>query len=222
MQKNIPNPSATVLVLLAICIAGYWAWLAFKPTPSTGTQLLATPAGTLHAPDKTASLPGWKWIDTKDGFGFAAPRGTRLNHLQGKDSAVGEIIAAGFYLRYDFGFFSNSLEGAMSENDYSEERTTVDGHVAVVRRAIFRSDIRVADYATATDKSQRYFIGVYLPHVEYRPTYGVEGTWKSLSVDGAAATPGDRATVERLFKSIAFTQPPARHTLKRPGTEKER
>jgi hypothetical protein len=213
MQRHIPNPSATALVLLVVCIVGYWGWLALKPMPSSGTHVPAAPARTLQSPDNTAGQPGWSRIDSKDGFSFAAPRGTRLNHLQGKDSAVGEIVGEGFYLRYDFGFFSNSLEGVMSENEYSEERTTVDGHVAVVRRAIFRSDIRVADYATATDKSQRYFIGLYMPHVEYRPTYGVEGTWKSLSIDGAAASPEDRATVERLFKSIRFIQPPVRHTF---------
>ena len=203
MQRNIPNPSATALVLLAICIAGYWAWTALRPMPSP--IRVATPGVALEqAPGKVAGLPGWKWIDTKDGFGFAAPPGTRFTHLQGKDSAVGEIVGTGLYLRYDFGFFSNNLEGARGENDYSEEHTTVDGHVAVVRRATFRSDVRVADYGTATDKSQRHFIGLYMPRVEYRPTYGIEGTWKSLSIDGAAATPDDRTTVETIFKSIRF------------------
>lgn len=214
MQRHIPNASTAVLIALVVVLAGYLGWRALAPV-KPDTQVLTTHGGTSNrtvVPSSEDHPANWVRIDTRDGFSFYAPPGTHLDHLSGKDTAEGEIVAKTFDLRYDFGLFSDALEGAMNENDYAEERTIIDGHVAILRRATLRSDVRVKEYATATDKSQRLFIGLYMPRVEYRPARGGEGAWIALSIDGAAATPEDRTNIERMFKTIRFDQRPVRHT----------
>ena len=207
-----PNLVAAIMVALVLIGAGLFLWKVHKDAVQRRAQPLMLSASMLDLGLPRAGDAGWTRIDSKDGFSFAAPPGTRLDRLQGKDAAEGEIVGTGFTLHYEFGLFSDTLEGAAGEQDYAEERSIIDGHVAILRRATLRSDVRVKDYATATDKSQRWFIGLYMPRVEYRPARGGEAAWKSLSIDGAAAAPATRAMVERLFKTIRFTAPPVRAT----------
>ena len=54
----------------------------------------------------------WRLVEatsTFGGFSLGLPPGWQLNQLQGIDSYVGEIVAEGVRLEFDFGWYSNPL-----------------------------------------------------------------------------------------------------------------
>jgi len=132
-------------------------------------------------------------LDTGQGFGFYAPTGVGHERRQGIDSAVGAIVAPGFRLQYDFGFYSNSLEGMRNEAAYSEYETRIDGRRAIIRRAILRGG-----------NGPRYLIGLYVERADWVWAPSLQGAWRRLGIVGAAATEQDRDTVERMFTTIHF------------------
>lgn len=153
--------------------------------------VIVVPVATAFA--QPFSLRDWQRLDTGQGFGFYAPAGAGVERRQGIDSAVGEIVAPGFRLQYDFGFYSNPLEGMRSQSGYSEYETRIDGRRAIVRKAILRGG-----------DGPRYLIGLYMERADWVWGMNLLGAWRKLGISGAAATERDRDTVERMFSTIHF------------------
>lgn len=185
--------SIFALLIVVAMWGGCKAGEPLRPSPSEGRKTPAVMPAYVVVP-----LPsGWRHVDTKQGFGFDAPERTVSHRLQGTDSAVGEIRGPGFGISYDFGFYSNPLEGMREAADYSEDHITVDGREAIVRRAFWREG----------KVGQRYSTGLYVAKVELSTLFRPSGNWIALEIDGTAATEADRKIVERIFTTIRFDHP---------------
>ena len=179
---------ATVLTLLVIGGFAYWALRPLVHPPA----VVDVPLSAVKHSVTAIEIPsGWEKIDTKQGFSFFAPPGTRFQRLHGKDSSVGEIVGRTFHLQYDFGFYSNDLGDAKNNRDYSEDQVVIDGRDGLIRRATFSSP-----------DGQTYFAGLYVQQAVFHREY--PGRWAALEIHGTAASTQDRTTIEQLFKTVQF------------------
>ncbi len=196
MSRSSALIIAAVLTLLIVGVFAYWGLGGLIHPPAVVQEPLSTmrqPLAAIEVP------PGWTQIDTKQGFSFFAPPGTRFRQLPGTDSFLGEITGQTFVLQYDFGFYSNDLSEAKNNPDYSEETMSVDGRSGLVRMATL-----------SEAEGWPYFIGLYIQQAVFHSEY--PGRWAALEIHGTVAGPQDRATVEQIFQSIRFDKSVAKNT----------
>jgi hypothetical protein len=177
--------------VLTLAVVGAFAYWALRPLVHPPAVVAGPPSAVKHPVQPIEVPSGWVKIDTKQGFTFYAPPGTQLHPLKGEDSFVGEIVGPAFNLRYDFGFWSNDLGDAKNEQDYSEEQVVIDGRDGVIRRATF-----------ASEDGPSYFAGLYVQQAVFHHEY--PGRWAALEIHGSAPSTQDRASVERMFKTVQF------------------
>jgi hypothetical protein len=188
MSRSYPRILAVVLTLLVIGAFGYWALGNLIHPPA----VVDVPISAVKHRVQAIEVPsGWEKIDTKQGFSFYAPPGTRFQRLQGKDSSVGEIVGPTFNLQYDFGYWSNDLSEAKNNQDYSEDRVVIEGRDGLIKRATFSSE-----------GGQTYFAGLYVQQAVFHRAY--PGRWAALEIHGTAASVQDRAIIEQMFKTVQF------------------
>ena len=186
MSRSFALIAAAVLTLLVLGGFAYWALGGLvHPRVAVPLSAVRSPIAAIEAP------ADWQKIDTKQGFSFYAPPGTHFQPLQGEDSFVGEISSPTFMLQYDFGFYSNDLSDAKNNPDYSEESVSIYGRNGLVRRATLQSEA-----------GPHYFVGLYVREAVFHSDY--PGRWAALEIHGTATSAQDRATVERMFKTIQF------------------
>ncbi len=77
-----------------------------------GLLLLRTCAAIAKAAE--ANQPPWVRIEAGTAFSFEAPEGIRKVRLQGIDSFVGGYVSDQFTIGFDYGYYSNSLQGVAS------------------------------------------------------------------------------------------------------------
>jgi len=186
---------AFTLVLVVFGVGGLLLWQGAAPdavVPDISVPKLSEAA----SPAQPAHPKDWSLFSTGNGFTFYGPFRTGHDRLQGEDSAVGRIEGAGFALEYDFGLYSNPLEGMKNLSDYSESHVKIDGRDAVIRRGTIMENGR-----------QRYAIGLYVPQVYVSWGLRPDGNWVSLEIGGEAGTEAERKTVEKLFSTIRFDRP---------------
>jgi hypothetical protein len=73
----------------------------------------------------------WKQLDA-DYFTIYAPATWKFRKLQGIDSYVGEFVADGVRLEFDYGLYSNSIPAEAKEPTYTVVEEKIGGHLAKI------------------------------------------------------------------------------------------
>jgi ankyrin repeat protein len=134
----------------------------------------------------------WITLDAGQDFSLQAPTGTRYVQLQGTDSFVADFRNPRFTLEFDYGEYSNTLQGAENDPRYKVEYITIDGLKA-----------RLLTGPEPTDDSGcRHQTAVYVVN-----SYVALGM-SSLEMNGCTDDEKQIPVIQRIFKSIKFMRPP--------------
>jgi hypothetical protein len=122
----------------------------------------------------------WASVNAKDAFTFRAPPDLVEQHVQGIDSLVGKYDSPTLELSYDYGMYSDPLEGE-SYRSWTFRNVTVDGR----RARIGHSESRMA---------------IHFPQVG---TDSKLGDIK-LSMSATLKQPAAKDAAEIIFRSVDF------------------
>jgi len=184
-----------IAILLTLAVAGvvaFWAWYGLKSPPvhQPTVSIVTTPSG-------------WKQFEAGP-FNFYAPKYAVLRKLQDPDHAVGMLIGAGLYVRYEFGVYANTLADQADGTDYSQTETQIDGRTAILHKVTLNDrsqENRFGAYA------QPSYIGLYIPQAVRHTGPDGKVQWSALQIEGVAVNGDLRDTVEIILKSIRFGPP---------------
>jgi hypothetical protein len=137
------------------------------------------------APGTTTQSDDWQKVDSGCGFFFEAPPEMQQQPVTGIDSCVGQYQGAGMQLTYDYGGFSDPLEGYSDSPEYKEESATIDGFQAKVI-SLRRDD----------DSERPYAVAVHFPDI------GKGGVKLTMSIK--CEGPAEMDDARLIVKSITF------------------
>jgi hypothetical protein len=123
---------AKILAVLAtfavVAVVGYWSWSGLKSPP------VAKPASIVTTP------PGWKQLD-EGLFTLYAPDGSYIRKAQGNSGLeYGDIVGTNGCVRFKAGSQAAILVDKARHPDFVETPIVVDGHPAVLRKAMLTAN----------------------------------------------------------------------------------
>ena len=135
-----------------------------------------------------ADVPA-NWIEVAAGamLTVKAPPGTTFERTRVGDAFSGTFHGAGFDLVVEFGYHRDELKTPDGAKNASVQKVVIDekpGSIAT---------------ASMPDPAHPWYAGLHVPAVE-NDVFGP----LSLVVNGQAVTAEDRATVERIYRSVKF------------------
>jgi hypothetical protein len=153
-----------------------------------GTTVLAGIFACLLSAASAAEIPT-DWIEVAAGpmFTVKAPPGTIFERIRTGDAFAGTFHGAGFDLAGEFGYHRDDVK-------------TPDGvEMPAMQKVVIDTKPGTITTGTVNDPAHPAFVGLHVPAVE-KDDFG----FLSLVIDGRAAKPETRATVERIYNSIVF------------------
>jgi hypothetical protein len=135
---------------------------------------------------QAAGIPA-DWVDVQAGpmFTVKAPPGTTFERIRTGDAFAGAFHGAGFDLSVEFGYHRDDLKSLAAAG--TNQAVTIDTKPGTMVTG------------ASSDAGHPVYLGLHVPAVET----DVIGPM-SLVINGRLATSEDRATVERIYESIAF------------------
>ena len=158
------------------CLRTMWLLLSVLVCQTAFTSAAASDLGQLPPPQ-------WERIHAGNAFSFEAPTGTKVVPVRGIDSFVGAYQADGFSIGFDYGPWSNDLQGAPAWD-------AIDGHPA--------------KYASGPSPDCMAFPGDQTRGTLEASVYVAPSRKIALSMGGCARDEKGLQALQRVFKSIRF------------------
>ena len=154
-------------------------WLIVSALPSAW--------GCSSTVDEQETTPSneWQQVDSSCQFFFQAPGTLKRTSFGGIDSCVGQYGGPGMTLSYDYGGYSDPLDGYSDNADYKEEMTVVDGLQA-----------KVISLRHTDGRELPYSIAVHFTDVDKNST--------KLTMWISCAGPTEMETGRKIIDSISF------------------
>ena len=135
------------------------------------------------------------WIELKAGQAFTikAPPGTKFQPEQGIDSFVGSFVGRGFKIHFDYGIYSNDLEGMRGKKGIAFTDTQIDekkGVIVIARPNTPGCRTEVASHIKTAHVKRFSFLGRGYP--------------KSLTIYGCANIEDNVQIMKSMYRSIHF------------------
>ncbi len=171
-KKGFANIILAVLIVALVGLAGYF--LSGRSS-STSSPLPPVTNGT---------STNWQSVDA-DYFTLSLPPGWKFNKLGGEDSYIGEFVGDGMRLKFDYGWYSNSLVED-SDPNYTVTYETIDGYQAKI----------VVPKVTGNG-----ITGIYFDNL------GSEGSQQTnFNIYGENFSPSQQETVLKIFRTLKIVK----------------
>lgn len=167
-----------LLTLAVVAGAGLWAWHGMKSPPvSQSRGIITTPAG-------------WQLFD-EGSFTFYAPKSAAIRQAQQNGLTYGDVLAPNTCLNYRVGAKAALVADKRAHAAYSETAMEVDGHAAVLRKAVLTDGERAQWFSQCNGN---LYVGLIIPNAL------ADGS--SIAIEATALSEDERDQVETILKTV--------------------